>query len=54
MKNIIKKKTQRQPYPCYTITLSGENFRAIEKLRVEGNFPDRDAVITALINEVDK
>jgi len=55
---ILKKKTQqtpqRQPFECYTITLSGENYKAIEKLRIEGNFPDRDAVLTALLNEVNK
>ena len=50
---ILKKKTQ-QSQPSFAIVLSTENYQRIEKLRIEGGFPDRDALITALLNQLEE
>ena len=52
--NIRKKTQQDMGLQPYTIAISKENYNTLEKLRMEGNFPSRNDLITALIKGAEK
>lgn len=51
---LFKKQTspQRQEQLDYTISLSRETYNTLERMRIDGNFPDRDTLIKEMIKKV--